>query len=174
MSCDVELHIFGKVSNPEAVWELANAAASAATVNFSERLENTEFVEMLTKAAAEGTAVTLTQGDTKDLFDEVTSACAEAGLSYVLYWCECGNEKFTDGMSWRPGMRSDFEFSLDNGDATLKLAQVEKAAAQGIEAVNALIDRATTHTRIGKVEIEPGFAEALQAYLDSGDAWGYR
>jgi hypothetical protein len=174
MSCDVEIHIFGKVSNPEAVWELANSVEATATINFSEGLENTDFVEMLTKAAAEGKAVTLTRGDTKDLFDEVTSACAEAGLSYVLYYSESGNENFTDGMSWHPGMRSDFEFSLDNGEATLKLSQVEKAAAKGIEAVNALIAGATVHTRIGKVEIEPGFTEALQVYLDSGDAWGCR
>ncbi|MNU45048.1 hypothetical protein D3C71_338810 [compost metagenome] len=173
MSCDVEINIFGKVSNPEAVWELANAAAASATVNFSESFENTEFVQMLEKAAAEGTSVTITGGDTKDLLDEVTTACAEAGLSYVMHYADTGSEKFTDGMAWRPGMRRDFEFSLADGDASVKLSELQKAAAQGIDAVNALIDRATAHTRIGKVEMEPGFSEALQAYLDSGEAWGY-
>lgn len=173
MSCDVEINIFGKVSNPEAVWDLANAAAATATINFSDGFENTDFVEMLEKAAAEGTAVTLTRGDTKDLLDEVTSACAEAGLSYVMHYGECGNEKFTDGMSWHPGLKRDFEFSLGDGHATVRVSDVQKAAAKGIEAVNALIDRATAHTRIGKVEMEPGFTEALQAYLDSGEAWGY-
>jgi hypothetical protein len=173
MSCDVEINIFGNVSNPEAVWELANAAAATATINFHNSFENMDFIEMLSNAAAEGTAVTLTRGDTKDLFDEVTSACAEAGLSYVMHYGECGNEQFTDGMSWHPGMKRDFEFSLEAGHATVRVSEVQKAAAQGIEAVNALVHRATAHTRIGKVEIEPGFTEALQSYLDSGEAPGY-
>jgi hypothetical protein len=173
MSCDVEFNIFGKAANPEAVWELANIAAASATINFSESFENIEFVQMLEKAAAEGTAVTITGGDTKDLLYDVQHACAEAGLSYVMHYAETGSEDFTDGMSWRPGMSEDFEFSLDAGDATVKLSVLQKAASKGIDAVNALIDRATSHTRIGKVELEPGFSEALQAYLDSGEAWGY-
>lgn len=173
MSCDVEFNIFGKVSNPEAVWELANTAAASATINFSESFESMEFVRMLGKAAADGTAVTITGGDTKDLLYDVQVACANAGLSYVMRYSEAGNENFTDGMSWHPGMSQDFEFSLDSGDATVKLSLLQKTAAKGIDAVNALIDRVATHTRIGKVELEPEFAEALQAYLNSGEAWGY-
>lgn len=171
MSCDVEIRIFGKVSEPEAIWELGIAAADEGMVDWVDAFGNDEFVGMLEQAATEGRALTLTRSDTKNLFESVTTHCQEAGLSYVLTYGKSGAEGFTNGVSWHPEMEREYEFTLDGENATLKLSDVRKAAKQGIDAVNALVDRITAHTRIGKVEIEHGFGEALQAYLDSGEAW---
>lgn len=170
MSYDTEIAIFGKVSNPEAIWELALAAASESRVNWIDQFDTSDFVKMLEQAASEGRAVTLTKSDTTDLFDNVTSCCQFAGLSYIVKFGERGAEGFDRGFSWRPGMPRQQQFHLDGRNATLKVAHVEKAAQQGIDEVFALIERIKAHTTAGQVEIAPGFADAYRTYAVGEEA----
>ena len=172
MGCDVEISIFGKVSDPEKAWALARAAESEGLVNFVEAFDASEFVDMVRNAAQTGNAVTITRSDTTNFFEEVTSACWEADLAYVMHYGTSGAESFSSGTYWAPGLAREREFSLNDKGVTVELAAVRAAAAKGIEAVNELISRETAHTRIGKIEIEPGFEAKLEDYLASENAWG--
>jgi hypothetical protein len=173
MSCDIEIHIFGKPMDVEAIWDLANVAADQATINFSQGFENYEFLGMMEKAAEQGKALTLTVGDTSDLADELTCACSEAGLPYVVHYSETGTEEYTHGLAWTPGMSKDFEFVLDRGKPALALAKIQRAASQGIDAVNALLAEVALVTTPGAIEMDTGFKDSMKEFLDSGEAIGY-
>lgn len=56
-------------------------------------------------------------------------------------------------------------------NATIKLADVRQAARTGIDAVNALIDRVSSHSRVGKIEFEPGFIGAYQSFIETEYGW---
>lgn len=170
MSCDIEIKIFGTVANPEAIWDLADSAAAEGRINWRETIDRDAFLDLLVQAATEGRALTLTRPETTDFFEGVTAACKSAGLSYVVSYGDSGAEGFAEGFSWQPGMDQEFHFLLDGKDPTLKVKDVRKAAQSGIEAVNALIDDVVRHTRVGKIEIEPGFTEAYRAFADGDDA----
>lgn len=178
MSYDVTLSISGKVSNAEAVFDLASSAAAEGMVDWNEGFATGDFVPMLEKAAAEGQAVTLTRKDTTSFFEGVTGDCRVAGLSYVVNYGVSGEEGFTNGFTWRPGMAEDYGFLLDGENPALPLADVRRAAAKGLDAVNALVDRVATLSSVGKVEIEPGLLDAYRAFAGDEDApsdpWGFR
>lgn len=169
MSCDVEIKIFGKVSDPEAIWELAGTAAAEGKINWLSSFGRAEFPGLLEQAAREGRALILTKRDTSDFFEDVTASCQEAGLSYVVAFGETGSEDFTNGFAWHPGMNEEFQFILDGKYPALKLVDVQKAAIQGIDAVNSLLARVADHTRVGKIEIAPGFAEAYRLFDEGGE-----
>lgn len=171
MSSDVEIKIFGKVSNPETIFELAVAAAGEGKIGWLTAFRADEFPGLLEQAAREGRALELTRRNTTDYFEGVRSSCQAAGLSYVLSCGETGAEGFTNGFAWHPGMTREFEFLLAGKNAVLQVADVQKAVSQGIGAVNALVERIANNTRVGKVEIEPGFLEAYQAYAGSQETY---
>lgn len=165
MSYDATIKIFGKVSNPEAVWELALAASAETRVGWIDSFEPSAFLSMLQSASADGEALTLTRSSTDDLLNGVSEACREAGLSYVVSYGENGGDGFTDGFSWRPGMPDEVSFSLDGETPTLPLAQVAEAAKAGIEAVRALVAQTAANTWVGSVVIEPGFEESYREHV---------
>lgn len=167
MSTDVEIHIFGTVADPEKIWDLALAASDEGSVNWHESFEPSEFVEMLRQAAEKGTAVTITRGDTKNLFEAVTSACWEAELSYVMHYGRSGADFFTSGTAWTPGMAKEREFSLSEKGVTVELADLRRAAANGIDHVNALIERLSARAAIGKIELAPDFDAKFTEFEDS-------
>lgn len=170
MSCDVEIKIFGKVSasEPEAIWELAQSAATEGKKDYLFDLDEKDFVGMIEKAGSEGGVVILTRGDTTDFFESVRSDCQSAGLSYVVKYGDKGAEGFSDGISWQPGMDKEFEFLLDkNRNPVVRITEVHEAAKKGIEAVNELLVRIATYSRVGKIEVDPGFSEAYKAYQAS-------
>jgi hypothetical protein len=164
MASDAEIKIFGKVSNPEAVWDLAVSAATEGKIDWLHAFKIGEFSGLLQRAAHEERALTLTVRCAAGVFEDTRSACQAAGLSYVVSCGIPGAEGFTDGFAWRPGMKEEVEFLLDGKDPVLKIADVQKAARRGIESVNALVDRVASHTCVGKIELEPGFKEAYQAF----------
>lgn len=165
MSCDVEIMIFGKVSNPEAIWDLANAAAAEARINFLEDFEARKFQGMLEKAQTEGGALELTRRDTTNLLESVRGACQRAGLSYVVRYGDSGAEGFSNGLSWKPGMASESEFLINGKDPVVRLSDVSRAAATGGDAVVKLVDDILKRISVGAIEIAPGFAEAYLDYV---------
>lgn len=175
MSSDVEIKIFGTVADPESIWDVAICAANEGRINWMETFEKEAFLDMLVSAANEGRALTLTRGRTTDFFDDLTGACQDAGLSYVVSFGQSGAEGFTEGFSWRPGMGQELHFMLDGKKPVLpvlRVTDVQKAAQRGIEAVNSLIDATFNKTRVGKIEIEPGFVEAYRAFVADADPMG--
>ena len=164
MSCDVEIKIFGKVSDPEAIWDLTNSAAAEGKIDWLFDFDQAKFVAMLEEAAREGRAITLNNRGTTDLFEGVRENCQTAGLAYVITFGDRGAEGFTNGIAWNPGMEDEFEFLLHGQTPVLKLEDVKKAAKQGIEAVSLLVERLDKHVQLGKIEIEPGFDDAFEEY----------
>jgi hypothetical protein len=169
MASDAEIKIFGKPADPEAVWDLAVSAAAEGKINWLHSFKISEFSGLLEQAAQEGRALTFTARCSTDVFEDTRSACQAAGLSYVVSQGNPGMEGFTNGLAWHPGMSDEYRFLLDGKHAVLRIADVQKAARQGIEAVNALVDRVATHAHVGKIELEAGFTEAYQAFAGEGD-----
>lgn len=168
MGYNVEIRIFGTVSNPEAIWELAEAAAAEGKADWFTQIDREGFVSMLEEAGKDGRPVSLMKHDSTDCFDEVRACCQAADLSYDMRIGERGREGFSKGYSWSPGAKAEFTYDLDGKNPVLRLAAVEKAAKTGIEAVNELVESVTAHTRIGKIEIAPGFLDAYRAYAGAG------
>jgi len=162
MSYDVEIKIFGKASDPEAVWELAKAAACEGKVDWIGAVPVDGFADLIEKTARAGQPLSLGKHDTTDFFEEVRSCCQEASLSYVVKFGAKGMEGFSEGISWRPGMKDEFSFHLDGKDPVLRVADVRRAAKIGIAAVAALVEAVSGHAVTGAIETEPGFAEAYR------------
>lgn len=174
MSYDVEIRIFGEVSDPEAIFELANSAAAEGKINYLFDFKANKFPEMLEQAAREGQALTLTRRGATDLFDDIRTACQEARLSYVLKHGETGADDFTGGIAWNPELKKEREFLLSGNHLVFRGADVMMAAKRGIEAVNALVDNAMIHVRVGKIKLAPGFADAYEAFMSADEAPGLR
>lgn len=171
MSFDVEISIFGRVAAPAGVAELADAAASEGHLDWATQIDADEFVGLLEKAERERRALVLTRRDTyDDAFDAVKTACRAAGLSYVMFIGDKGAENFSNGATWHPGMTEEREFLLAGKEPVLKAADVRTAAAHGVEAVTALVERVTNATRVGRIEIEDGFVAAYDAFLAGREA----
>lgn len=164
MSVDIQIHIHGTVANPEAIFDLANAAAAEGSINFTEGLTRDDFRHMLDAAAASGSAITLTRRATTDFFEGVRSACQEAELSYVVKYGDAGAEEFSDGFSWHPGMKEEFTFCLIDGEIGVKASDLRDAATNGDSGVITLLNMIEFNTRIGKIDVQPGFAEAYEEY----------
>lgn len=166
---DVEIKIFGTVANPEAIWELANSASSEGKISWMTDFRSADFSAMLQQAATEQRALTLTKRNTTELFEEVRSSCQAAKLSYVLKSGPTGAEGFTDGIAWNPGLKDECEFLLSGKQLLFKGVDVLKAATRGADAVKALVENVMNQTRVGKIEIEPAFLDAYQAFLNDDE-----
>lgn len=162
MSFDVEINIFGRAKDPEAIWELANAAVAEGRNDYIFSFDHLEFTRLLEEAARQERPLTLTNSDTKELFPDVTKCCQEAGLSYVVLYGSHGEEGFSDGFSWRPGMPEERGFLVHGTSVALKAEDVVIAARQGIEAVNTLIHETVSCAKAGKLEVDADVIEALR------------
>jgi hypothetical protein len=89
----------------------------------------------------------------------------KADLSFVVKYSD-GGDDYTHGLAWQPGMMDEFEFLWDGDKAAISSDLVRKASEKGAEAVTALLDRVAAVTSAGKIEIEPGFADAFKAFRD--------
>ena len=168
MSCDVEISIFGKVSDPEAIFELAQSASSEGRINYLEQFGAEAFLPMLEAAESENRAVVLTRGRTTDFFEDVRNTCKEAGLSYVVRYGESGAEGFHAGFSWHPGMKGEAAFLMNGDKPVLTVDSLRSAANLGIEAVTDLVEETARRNEAGPITIEPGFAEAYREYSGYG------
>ena len=166
---DVEIKIFGTVANPEAIWELADSAAAEGKIGWMTDFRSADFPAMLQQAAGEQRALTLTRRNTTDLFEEVRSSCQAAGLSYVLKSGPTGAEGFTEGVAWNPSLKDESEFLLSGKQLLFKGADVLKAASLGADAVKALVENVMDRTRVGQIEIQSGFLEAYQAFINDDE-----
>jgi hypothetical protein len=163
----VEMNIFGRVSDPEATWDVAlSASAASASAPWSNGFDFAVFGDMLIEAEKEGRAITVEIHGDWDVFEELRSRCQAAGLGYVAYTAEGGEPNWSGGISWHPEMDEEFEF-LMNGEQpklTVSVAELQEAARQGIEAVRQLADAVISNTRIGRIEIDPDFAHAYEEH----------
>lgn len=169
MSYNVEIKIFGKVSNPEAIWNLAQAASNESSLFADDGFDVDDFANMLEKAAAAGDAIEFYKNGYDDVFESVTSACQEAGLSYVWSIGEHSGDGPTNGVAWRPGLNDEIPFLVHDGKYGLSLDVIAKAARKGIDEVNSLVKTVASLTAVGKIEIEPGFMALYQALANDGD-----
>lgn len=165
MSSDVTIQIFGTVSmaNPAAIDALAAEVAEEGTLDWTESILDDEIVDLLVEAAEEGRALLLTRSDTNNLFAGVTSACQDLGLSYVVNVGESGDDGYTSGFSWAPGMESEFHFSLTDDAPALKVSEIRQLLGRGDNALQKRLDELESRTNVGKVVLAPGFVEAYEA-----------
>jgi hypothetical protein len=161
---DAVMSIFGKLSDPERAFQLANAVSAEGSLTWSDHIKNSDFPEILESAERLGLPVTITRSDSSDIFEQTRVECREAGLSYVITFGETGNEGYSDGISWRPAMDQEFTYILDGANPALRAKDVKKAAEIGIGAVNALVSELIDASDIGKIEIEPGLMDAYREY----------
>ena len=164
MTCDIEISIFGKVSNFVAVFEVAHSAATEGRINYLEEFGPEAFLPMLEAAERENRAVVLTRGRTTDFFQDLRDACREAGLSYVVKYGESGSEGFRAGFSWKPGQRGEHAFLMNGGKTVLTVDSVRSAASVGLDAVADLVENTARRAETGRIEIERGFAESYREY----------
>ncbi|NTF23588.1 hypothetical protein G6L37_35025 [Agrobacterium rubi] len=164
MSYFITISIFGKVSDPEVIHELAE------TVRDEEGLDDpcdeSDVIAKLREAASNGTAVEFNGYGYDDMFHDVAFVCRKAGLSYVWTIGERGGEGPTNGKAWKPGLRSDVKFMMHDNQPGIALGTIAAVAKRGIEAVDELVSTLASATKVGKIEIEPGFNEAYRALLD--------
>lgn len=168
MSYDVEIKIFGKAQNPEATWELANAAAAEAKVDYLFDLDTKKFGELMAAASAEGGPIVLSNRDTTDLFEEIRRQCKQAGLSYVMTVSDRHAEAPSNGYAWQPKWK-EYEFLMSGDKVVLSLPKIKDAAKSGIETVQKLIDDVERMTTPGAIEIDQDF---IDGYVEqSGQPW---
>lgn len=171
MSSSIQIHIFGTLSNPEAIWDLGNAAAAETTLDWITDFRVADFSALLEAAAREERALMLVNSNTGDLIDAVRSACMDAGLSYVAHYGPTGAEGYTNGIAYRPDTGGEFEFLLSGSDGVmLPLSAIRKAQAKGPAAMDAMISEIAEKTQIGKLVVTPEFQQEFEEY--SGYTWG--
>lgn len=164
MRSNVEIRFGGKVSDAEAIFEVASSAAAEGTLDWFTCLSTDEFPDLLVRAAEEGTPIVLKQRDTYDFFEGLREACREAGLSYVVLYGSVKSQNYKDGFAWKPGMSDEQEFKVEGEDQAFTLNSVREAAQSGIDAIASLIGETERLLDVGKIEIEPGFFEAYEEY----------
>lgn len=167
MASDVVIEIFGKVTNPEAIHALAFEASEEASVDWSVAVEQATFIELVNEAAATERALMLTRKDTNNLFEGVTAACQEAGLAYVVTSGPTGEDFYTDGFSWAPGMDEEFHYELANSEPAIKIKDIRSQLAKGMPEFEKFIATIEASCKVGKIELEPGFADAYAAYVEA-------
>jgi hypothetical protein len=164
MSIDSVMSIFGKLSDPEAAFELANAISGEGSRAWSDRIENSDFPEMLETAEREGQPITITRSDSTDIFEQTRKECQAAGLSYVIHMGDAGADGYTDGISWHPGAAKELVYLVAGTHPTLKVSDVKAAAAAGIGAVNALVEAILAADHVGKIELAPDLLQQYREY----------
>lgn len=167
-SYDVEIEIFGRVSDIGKMSELAEEAAGEGYVAWGPSFEADELPSLIDEAVREKRALVLTRSDTGDLFECTREACRAAGLSYLVSYGDNGGEGFDNVYAWRPGMEDEIEFALIDGAPALSIEEVHTLAAQGVDAVNARVGFLNEHFKVGRIEVEPGFAEAFRDFRAAG------
>ena len=171
MTTNIKIQIFGELTNPEAIWDLGNAAAAETTVDWMSGFEVADFSGLLEAAANEERALVLVRSDTKDLIDAVRSTCMDAGLSFVAHYAASGVEGYTNGIAWRPGMRSEYEFLVSgHEDVLLPLSAIRQKHAAGPGAIDAMLTDIIAKTTVGKIVVTPEFRAEYEEY--SGYPWG--
>ena len=164
MSYFIEISIFGKASDPEAIHDLTKAVRDEEYLD--EAISEDEVFDRLQEAASRGAAVEFSGNGYDDAFQDVIIACQKAGLSYVWTIGESTGEGPTNGKAWKPGMSDEVTFMMHDRRPGVALATIAAAAKIGIEAVNELVSTVASATRVGKIEFAPGFNEAYHAFLD--------
>lgn len=167
----VEINIFGRVSDAEAVWNLAMPAASAsASAPWSNGFDIADFGNQLVDAERAGRALTIEIHDNWDVFEDLRGACQKAELSYVAFISEAGEARSSCGVSWHPGMDEEFEFLMsgDRPKLTLAVEDIAEAEKAGLDAVSDLLETTIAATRIGRIEIDPGFIESYEQHCGYG------
>lgn len=163
MSYNIEIKVFGKVSDAEAIHAVAEAVCNEEGLD--ESVEASEVVDQLV-AASGRTAIEFSGNGYDDVFEGVTEACQQAGLSYVWTIGDESGEGPTNGKAWKPGMSEEIEFLIHEKSIGVPLKALAGAANNGPEAVTDLIATYAAATRVGRVDVEPGFVEAYKAFVD--------
>lgn len=161
----VEISIFGRVSDPSVIAELAYAAGRAydsGTRSLRGSDYDEKFGDVLATADNEGRAVEIAISNDWQAFEDLAGQCMEAGLSFVAYGE--GGDDWIGGYYYHPGMDNMVEFARQGKKPLIAPEELEKATAQGIDAVNALLADLKANTTIGRIELDPGFIEAYVAY----------
>ncbi|MBY3432808.1 hypothetical protein HFN89_01285 [Rhizobium laguerreae] len=163
----VEIHLFGRVDTDLDTFENLSNSGSLASfgVPWTNGYGNEQFIVELEKAQVEKRAVTFQIHDNWDLFEEIRANCQAAGLSYVAYTADAGETGWSGGISWRPGMNTEFEFSVrgENAEPMVPANILRAAQNRGQEAVAAMLDALSANTDIGVVEIADDFSRVLAA-----------
>ncbi len=167
MSYYIEISIFGKVSDPEPIHDLAEAVSNEEGLD--DAVDIDKFATLLENASSRGVAVQFSGSGYDDMFGEVTEACQKAGLSYVWTIGEYGSESQSNGKAWKPGIPNEIEFLLLEDKPGVALDVIAATAKRGIEAVNDLVQTVSSATKVGKIELEPGFVEAYEAYIENSE-----
>lgn len=166
MTYSVEIRIFGKLSDPKPVLGLAEAMAQESSLNARDDINTEKFLKMIEAANSSGRPIVLERLGYDDVFYDIEAACQEADLSYVRIIGESGSDGPTNGVAWKPGADEEYTFYLNEHGPTVPLAEIINAAKKGIDAVNTLVETVSSMTKIGKIEMEPGFIEAFKVAQD--------
>jgi hypothetical protein len=163
MSYTAEIEIFGIASDPEKMHEVYSQAAAEMALEPYGDLTEDNFVKMMEDAVQEGRALHFSRGRASDVFEDLTGACREAGLSYRVHYGDSRRDTPTDGFAWHPGLEDNREFLLRAGIVTLREDQIQAAEKNGVQ-MDELFEEMNALDVPGKLEFAPGFLEAFKAY----------
>lgn len=163
----VEINMFGRLADAEAAWKLAECASAASgTAPWDNGFYAEDFLKTLQRAEAEHGPVTIEIHDGWEQFEELMGACQEAGISYVAFVGNPGSDGWTSGLTWRPGMKQEYEFLVNGEEPVVSLAKLEQAIGGGTVDVVVLADNLSEYFTVGAVEIDDRVVEAWQALAD--------
>jgi hypothetical protein len=139
MDYDVTIEIMGECGDIEVLKEIIEAASEDAAESYwYHAAEDYDVVAAMSKAVEEGGMLTLVKSDTRSIFNNLRSACRDAGLSYVVSKGTTGDEGFDEAIFYRAG-GEELETPLDVAAEVIRMREVREAAARGIEAVHEMI-----------------------------------
>nr|WP_250808429.1 hypothetical protein [Neorhizobium tomejilense] len=168
----VQIQIFGVVKADENVFfDLALAAAAASSsAPWSSGYSADDFVDELKKAEEEQRAIRFEIHDNWDVFEELRQNCQAAGLAYVAYTAVGGEPGWSGGISFRPGMKEEFEFAVrgENAEPVVPAGALRAAQNEGPDAVAAILDALAANTRIGAITIDPEFLQSYETSVADG------
>ncbi len=161
------VEIFGTAEDAHALEALAEAAQWAGLgVDWNERMRSDEIIEAMLEAADGGEWLRLVKDDCGD-FDEVLTACRNAGLSYIHTRGISGDEGYHTATFWTPGWGKEFQCGLVNGVTLgVPFEDIQRALEQGYDAVRALVatyERNTLSNVEKSLKLSPAVVAELAA-----------
>lgn len=168
MSSDAVIEIFGEITSSEALKQVAWAASIKGKIDWDRRVSEDEAAELMIDAAAQEKPFVMTLSDTRgfSVFDALRSECQKADLSYVVSIGEGGGEGYTVGYAWRPGMMAEESFDLDGSAPVVRIDDLKRTVALGIEAVEKLVARIETVATVGRLSALPDVVDTWNASFD--------
>lgn len=165
MSYFLEIKIYGSSTEVEAILDVMEAASEETVLGLRDGIDSAILLQKMEDAVTKGEALSLFRKGYNDVFDNVTGLCKEAGLSFVVFMGERGEEGCSHGWGWKPGMAEDHHFLVNDEEPVLTLSSLDRVSKQGPDAINELIRLTKESFYVGGLDLDESVIEELRSRL---------